>query len=80
MPKRTPAVGNFGSSASIKIAPDASYVDLGIFKVYKYTTAITTGVTAVPSTATTSDFAFTTHATGDEGWFKNVGSVWTKVA
>lgn len=80
MPKKTRAVGNFGSSASISIAADNTYVDLGLMRIYTFSTAITTGVTAVPSGAGLLDLAVTSHATGDEGLFKNVAGVWTKVA
>jgi hypothetical protein len=54
-------------------------VDLGFLRIYKFTTAITTGVTAVPAGAQTGDLAVTTHATGDESLFKNIGGVWTAV-
>lgn len=61
-------------------------IDLGIFKVYKFTTAITTTVTTVPDgtvagypVAAVGDFAVTSHATGDESLFRNIGGVWVAV-
>ncbi len=60
--------------------------DLGICKLYKFDTAITSGVTAVPDgsvaglpAAAVGDMAITTHGTGDESLFKNIGGVWTAV-
>jgi len=57
------------------------YVDLGLLRLYRFNTAITTGVTAVPTGATDGvDLAMTTHATGKGSLFINIGGVWTKTA
>ncbi|MFN6965209.1 MAG: hypothetical protein ACK4S4_15795 [Pyrinomonadaceae bacterium] len=55
------------------------YIDLGFLKIFKFTTAITSGVTTVPAAAAVGDLAITTNATGDESIFKNIGGVWTAV-
>jgi len=65
------------AAAGTKVSGD--YIDLGLVKFYYFTSAITTGVTAVPSTADIGDLAITTNATGQGSVFKNIGSVWTAV-
>lgn len=66
-----------GAAAGSKVTGD--FVDLGVIKIYYFTTAITTGVTAVPATADIGDLAITTNATGGGSLLKNVAGVWTAV-
>lgn len=52
-------------------------LDLGVIKIWVFSTAITTAVTTVPAGSAAGDIALTTHVTGRDKTFYSNGTVWT---